>query len=138
MTDDMNFFFPELNNAEGGNIPVPPEAMRFLELRGEAVLDDLAPRARVYVEVTAFQKRPYIEVVMLDEDGAEVAAANVIEPMQRKHVFTLHLRGGKTEGRFRLRARMYYPSNAEDPTNLEGMTIIEADQAEAEFVFPAR
>lgn len=138
MTNDMGFFFPDLNPFEQGEAPVPPEAMRFLELRGEAVLDDLAPRARIYVEVTAFQKRPYIEVVLLDEDGAEVATASVIEPMQRKHVFTLHLRGGKTEGVFTLKARMYYPSNAEDPTHTEGMTIIEADQAEAKFVVPAR
>ncbi|GAB4502057.1 MAG: hypothetical protein Fur0035_16030 [Anaerolineales bacterium] len=133
-----DFFFPNLDPAEDGTVPVPPEAMRFLELRGEAVLDDLAPRARVYVEVSAFQKRPYIEVVMLDEDGVEVAAANVIEPMQRKHVFTLHLRGGRKSGIFTLKARMYYPSNAEDPTHTEGMTILEADQAEAQFVFPAR
>ena len=138
MTDNMNFFFPELNNAEDGVVPLLPAAMRFLELRGEPVLDDNPLRARVYVEVTPFQKRPYIEVILLDEDGAEVATASVIEPMQRKHVFTLHLRGGKMTGVFHMRARMYYPSNAEDPTNLAGMTILEADQAEAEFVVPAR
>lgn len=138
MTDEMNFFFPELNNAEDGVVPLPPAAMRFLELRGEAVLDDNPLRARVYVEVTPFQKRPYIEVVLLDEDGQEVATASVIEPMQRKHVFTLHLRGGKTSGVFQLRARMYYPSNSADPTNLAGLTTLEADQAEAEFVVAAR
>jgi len=133
-----DFFFPELNAAEDGAAPVPPEAMRFLELRGEPVLDDLPPRVRVYVEVTAFQKRPYIEVVLLDEDGTESAFANVVEPMQRKHVFTLHLRGPRKDGWFTLKARMYYPSNTENPTQTEGMTILEADQAEARFVFPAR
>lgn len=134
-----DFFFPELNPPEDGDAaPLPPEAMRFLELRGEPVLDDLAPRARVYVEVTAFQKRPYIEVVLLDEDGNEAAFANIVEPMQAKHVFTLHFRSPKKYGRFTLKARMYYPSNAEDPTNTAGMTILEADQAEAQFDVPAR
>lgn len=115
-------------------MPLPPEEMRFLELRAEPVLDDGPLRARVYVEVTLFQKRPFIEVVLTGEQGQEIATASVIEPLQRKNVFTMHIRGPQQSGCFSLRARMYYPSNSDDPTNQENLTTIESDRAEAEFV----
>jgi hypothetical protein len=110
MTDDLNmdFFFPELS-ADGQNVPVPPEAMRFVELRAEPVIDEGPLRARVYVEVTPFQQRPYIEVTLSGADGEEIASASVIEPMSRKNVFTLHLRGPQQTGTFHLGARLYYP-----------------------------
>jgi hypothetical protein len=120
MSNDF-FFFPELNPAEQGIVPVPPEEMRFLELRAEPVIDDGPLRLRVYVEVTAFQKRPYIEVALLDANGDELASASVIEPMQRKNVFTMHIRSGQKSGKFSLHARMYYPEGPE------------SDQAHSEF-----
>lgn len=134
MNDDLNmeFFFPELSENDG-NIPVPPGEMRFIELRAEPVIDDGPLRARVYVEVTPFQKRPFIEVVLTGENGQEIATASVIEPLQRKNVFTMHIRGEQQKGTFNLYARMYYPSNTENPTDQENLTILEADQAQAEF-----
>jgi hypothetical protein len=115
MTEDMDFFFPELS--EGGqNIPVPPEEMRFTELRAEPVLDDGPLRTRVYVEVTTFQQRPYIEVTLLGSDGDEIASASVIEPMNRKNVFTLHIRSAQQSGKFRLSARLYYPEKPDSDT----------------------
>ncbi len=110
---NMDFFFPELNPAEEGTIPLPPEAMRFLELRAEPVLDEGPLRTRVYVEVTAFQQRPYMEVTLRGQDGTEIATVSVIEPMQRKNVFTLHIRGAQKSGKFHLAARMYYPEGPE-------------------------
>ena len=134
MSDDLNmdFFFPELSE-NGENIPVPPAEMRFLELRAEPVIDDGPLRIRVYVEVTPFQKRPFIEVILTGEKGQEIATASVIEPLQRKNVFTMHIRGQQQRGKFNLYARMYYPSNTENPTDQENMTILEADQARTEF-----
>lgn len=130
---NMDFFFPELSE-NGDNLPLPPEEMRFLELRADPVLDDGPLRARVYVEVTPFQKRPFIEVVLTGEQGQEIATANVIEPLQRKNVFTMHIRDAQQRGTFYLRARLYYPSNSEDPSNTENLTIVESDQAEAQFL----
>jgi hypothetical protein len=135
MNNDMNmdFFFPELSGG-GNGLPLPPDEMRFLEFRAEPVLDDGPLRARVYVEVTPFQKRPFIEVVLTGEQDQEIATASVIEPLQRKNVFTMHIRDPQQSGRFFLRARMYYPSNSDDPTNRENLTTIESDRAESEFV----
>jgi len=116
MTDDMSFFFPELNPAENGVVPVPPEEMRFTELRAEPVLDEGPLRTRVYVEVTAFQQRPYIEVNLNGSNGEEIASASVIEPMSRKNVFTLHIRSPQQSGKFHLSARLYYPDKPDSDT----------------------
>jgi hypothetical protein len=115
MTDNMDFFFPELSE-DGQNIPLPPEEMRFTELRAEPVLDDGPLRTRVYVEVTTFQQRPYIEVNLFGSDGDEIASASVIEPMSRKNVFTLHIRSAQQSGKFRLNARLYYPEKPDSDT----------------------
>lgn len=123
---DMSFFFPELEPAEEGVVPQPPEKMRFTELRAEPVIDDGPLRLRVYLEVTAFQQRPYIEVTLCNAEGDEIATASVIEPMSRKNVFTLHVRGPQQRGKFSLHARMYYPDGPE-PDQASSEFEIEAD-----------
>lgn len=112
---NMDFFFPELSD-DGGNIPVPPEEMRFLELRAEPVHDDGPLRMRVYIEVTPFRQRPHIDLILTGADGAEIASVNIVEPMQRKNVITMHLRGGQKSGQFTLCARLYYPEGPEADT----------------------
>ncbi len=109
MSDDLAMFFPELNPADAGNIPLPPNEMRFKEVKVEPVLDHGPLRLRVYIETTAFQQRPYIEVTLFNGAGDEIASASVIEPMQRKNVFTMHLRGEQKNGKFSLQARLFYP-----------------------------
>lgn len=116
MSDDLEHFFPELNPAEEGIIPLPPEDMRILELKAEPVQDNGPTRLptgglrlRVYVEVTAFQQRPYLEVTLNGADGHEIASVSIIEPMQRKNVFTMHVRGPQQTGKFVLSARLFYP-----------------------------
>ncbi len=116
MSDDLEFFFPELNPAESGVVPVPPQEMRFIELKVEPVLDNGPVRLRVYVEVTAFQQRPYMEVALCDAQGDEIASASVIEPMQRKNVFTMHVRGSQQTGKFSLQARLFYPDYPDSDT----------------------
>ena len=109
MSDDLEFFFPELNPAEAGNVPVPPEEMRFQEVKVEPVQDTGPLRLRVYVETTAFLQRPYLEVTLFDSHGQEITSASIIEPMQRKNVFTMHVRGAQQGGKFSLEARLFYP-----------------------------
>lgn len=114
--NDQEFFFPELNPAEDGVVPLPPEAMRILELKAEPVQDNGPVRLRVYIEVTAFQQRPYLEVTLHDAEDREIASANIIEPMQRKNVFTMHVRGPQQSGKFSLAARLFYPEQADSDT----------------------
>jgi hypothetical protein len=117
MSDDLEFFFPELNPAEAGNVPVPPEEMRFKEVKVEPVLDEGPLRLRVYVETTAFLQRPYLEMTLYDGHGQEIASASIIEPMQRKNVFTMHVRGAQQSGKFSLEARLFYPEKPDSDTS---------------------
>jgi len=116
MSDDLEMFFPELLPENPGNIPVPPGEMRFKEVRVEPVLDNGPARLRVYLVTTAFTQRPYMEVTLFDQDDNEIASASVIEPMQVKNVFTMHLRGGQQSGKFHLLARLFYPEQPDSDT----------------------
>lgn len=116
MPDDLEFFFPELNPAEDGVIPLPPEDMRILELKAEPVQDNGPVRLRVYIEMTAFQQRPYLEVTLHNAEGEEIASVSIIEPMQRKDVFTMHVRGPQQAGKFSLSARLFYPEKPDSDT----------------------
>lgn len=116
MPDDLEFFFPELNPAEDGVIPLPPDDMRILELKAEPVQDNGPVRLRVYIEMTAFQQRPYLEVTLHNAQGQEIASVSIIEPMQRKDVFTMHVRGPQQAGKFSLSARLFYPEKPDSDT----------------------
>ena len=116
MSDDLEQFFPELLPAGSGAIPVPPEDMRFVDLKVEPVLDDGPVRLRVYMETTAFQQRPYMEVTLYNSRADEIASVSIIEPIQRKNVFTMHLRGGQQSGKFSLQARLCYPDQPDSDT----------------------
>ncbi len=116
MSDDLELFFPELNPAEAGIVPVPPEEMRFIEVKVEPVLDNGPVRMRVYIETAAFQQRPYIELTLFNNLREEITSASIIEPMQRKNVITMHLRGGQQNGKFHLHARLFYPEKPDSDT----------------------
>lgn len=109
MSDDFEFFFPDLDPADSGNIPLPPNEVRFKEVKVEPVLDGGPVRVRIYTETTAFQKRPNMEVELFTQEGYEVASTSIIEAMQRKNVFTMHLRGAQQGEKYRLHIRLLYP-----------------------------
>jgi len=97
----MDFFLPEdnLNRAV-------PEETHITTLSAEPWPDGY--RLRVNIEITPFQKRPYIEVTLNDADGEEVASTNIVEPLSWKLEFTMHIRGDLNNP-YTLNARLYYP-----------------------------
>lgn len=97
----MDFFFPEDNLQRA-----TPAETRITSLTAEPYPD--GQRVRVDIEITPFQTRPYIEVMLTDANGDEVAAASIVEPMTWKLEFTMHLRGA-TAGPFTLEAKLFYP-----------------------------
>jgi hypothetical protein len=68
---------------------------------------------RVNLEVTPFQQRPYIEVILNDSNGDEAASTSIVEPMSWKLEFTMHIRG-ELKNPYSINARLYYP---EGPSN---------------------
>ena len=103
---NMDFFFPEDNLQR-----MTPEETRITSLSAEPYPDGY--RLRVNIEVTPYQKRPYIEVTLADSDGNQVASSSIIEPMSWKMEFTMHIRG-ELKNPYTLEAKLYYPDG---PTN---------------------
>jgi hypothetical protein len=102
----MDFFLPEDNLTRA-----VPEETRISALSAQPYSDGY--RLRVNMEITPFQKRPYVEVFLHDANGDEVASTNIVEPMSWKLEFTMHIRG-EINNPFALSARLYYPDG---PTN---------------------
>lgn len=102
----MDFFFPEDNLTRA-----VPEETKILSLSAETYPD--GRRLRVNIEVTPFQKRPYIEILLNNANGDEVASTSIVEPLSWKLEFTMHVRGEITNP-YTLNAKLYYP---EGPTN---------------------
>jgi len=97
----MDFFFPEDNLNR-----MTPEETHITGLNAEPYPDGY--RLRVNIEMTPFQKRPYVEVVLSDADGNEVASSSIVEPLSWKLEFTMHIRG-ELNNPYTLEARLFYP-----------------------------
>jgi len=97
----MEFFFPEdnLNRAT-------PEETYITSLVAEPYPDGY--RLHVNIEITPFQQRPHLEVILNNGDGDEVASTSVVEPMSWKIEFTMHIRG-KLKNPYTLDAKLFYP-----------------------------
>lgn len=97
----MDFFLPEdhLQRAT-------PEETRITSLTAEPYPDGY--RLRVDIEMTPFQTRPHLEVVLSDADHEEVAATSIVEPLSWKLEFTMHIRG-ELNNPYTLEAKLSYP-----------------------------
>ena len=107
----MDFFLPEdhLQRAV-------PEETRITSLTAEPYPDGY--RLRVNIEMTPFQKRPHLEVVLSDANLEEVASTSIVEPMGWKLEFTMHIRG-ELHNPYMLEARLFYPDGpAADPQSI--------------------
>ncbi|MBI4761867.1 MAG: hypothetical protein ACOYYF_15710 [Chloroflexota bacterium] len=98
----LDFFFPEdhLNNRTA------PEETRITSLAAEPYPD--GRRVRVNIEMTPFQIRPHLEIVLSNGNGEEVATASFVEPMNWKIEFTMHIRGDLLNP-YAIEARLFYP-----------------------------
>lgn len=101
----MDFFLPE-----DALQRMTPEETRITSLTAQPYPDGY--RLRVNIEMTPFQKRPHLEVVLNDADGEEVASSSIVEPMGWKIEFTMHIRG-ELNNPYTLEATLFYP---EGPT----------------------
>jgi len=97
----MDFFFPEDNLTRA-----TPEETRIKSLSAEPYPDGY--RAHVNIEVTPFQKRPHIEVILSDADGNEIGSTTIVEPMSWKMEFTMHIRG-ELNNPYTVEAKLFYP-----------------------------
>ncbi len=117
-------------------IPLPPEEVRIQVLRAEPWPDNR--RVRVVLEITPFQQRPNGTIVIRDAGGQEAAHISIIETIDPKMEFTLHLRKPDTTGSYIVTAVLFYEEN--DANQAEGTVTppgerrqVVVDQASAQF-----
>lgn len=103
---NMDFFFPEDNL-----LRMTPEETHITSLSAEPYPDGY--RLRVNIEITPFQKRPYIEVTLNDAEGDEVASSSIVEPLTWKLEFTMHIRG-ELKNPYTVEAKLFYPDGPAD------------------------
>ena len=97
----MDFFLPEDHLQR-----MTPEETHITSLTAQPYPDGY--RLRVNIEMTPFQKRPHLEVVLSDANHDEVASSSIVEPMGWKIEFTMHIRG-ELNNPYTLEAKLFYP-----------------------------
>lgn len=108
----MDIFF-----ADPDEVPVPPDEMRIRSLEAAPYPD--GRRVAVRFEISAFQQRPNIEVRIFNAHERIVADLSVVEAMENKMDFTMHLREPEPIGRYRLTMRLFYTNLDAYETNGE-------------------
>ena len=99
-----------------GNIPsfqpskdaLPPREVRFTGLSAEPWPD--GKRILVLVTTTPFQEPPNLQATIYNDAGNEVSTVHVIEFVEDRLAFTLHMRSiDKFDGVYTLTASLSYP-----------------------------
>lgn len=85
---------------------LPPEQVRITTLNVEPWPE--GHKVRVLMEITPFQKPPNIEAIIYDDDGNEITSAHIIENIDFRLVFTMHLRAKPPKPQLHLVARVHY------------------------------
>jgi hypothetical protein len=119
-------------------IPLPPEEVRIREVSAKPYPD--GRRVRVRVELDPFQKRPSLEVTILNALAESVAQARVIETMTRTLEMTLHLREAQGGGDYTLHCLLYYqeaPAPQTDEAPIEYPPAKVVDQRQVSFSLAA-
>ena len=97
----MDIFFNDPND-----IPLPPDQIEIRELSGTP--NHEGNRVLVKFEITPFQERPNLEAALLNQGGKQVATFSVVEAIDNKMDFTLHLREAETKGKYTLLLDVIY------------------------------
>jgi len=102
---DINFHDPS-------DIPLPPEEVHIRELRVEPL------PVRIFIEITPFQQKPNLEIKILTKSGREAASLSIIEAIDYKMQFTVHLKDANPSEDYTTTLEVYYfeaEESAHDP-----------------------
>ena len=112
----------DIEFSDPAEAPLPPDRVSFRDIEVEPYPD--AQRLLVRLSVTPFQVRPTIDLEVLDEQGARVAASSIVEATDATMSLTLHLKHPTPDSIYTLVARLLYEEQGE------------VDKGEAQFTFP--
>jgi hypothetical protein len=102
---DAFFIDPEVER-------VPPASVRVLNV--QSAPSPGGDRIRLSLELTPFQTRPNIELILMDPSGTICGSTSILEPMGWKMVLTLHNRLPTPQpGTYQLNISISYPDLGE-------------------------
>jgi hypothetical protein len=111
----------DISFQDPSDIPLPPDEVRIRELQVEPLPDNR--RIRISLHITPFQKRPNIEVVVINENDDESGSLSIIESIDPKMEFTVHLRDDIPGGQYKVLSQIYYYED--DQTREENTSQVE-------------
>lgn len=123
----MDLFFTNSND-----IPLPPDKVEIRQLTANPIED--GKRVIVEFELTPFQQRPNIEIVVLNENQKAVSSFSVVEAIENKMTFTLHLREANPQGSYQVMMQVFYtevPAADEESEELIKDILLENKQVVA-------
>jgi hypothetical protein len=97
----MDIFFNDPTD-----VPVPPDQVEIRKLTAEP--NEAGSRVLLKFEITPFQERPNIEISMRNQDGKETASLSVVEAIENKMDFTLHIKERDPRGHYSLSMEVFY------------------------------
>jgi len=86
---------------------LPPQEVRITHLTAEPWPD--GRRVRVSIEMTPFLERPNVEVRLIDCEQQEVSSLSIIESIDDRMTFTMHIRRQQILNPYTLTASIEYP-----------------------------
>jgi len=116
---------------------LPPEQVRLREVR--VTPSDDGRRARIYLEVDPFQKRPDLDLWLHSAAGEEVAQTSIIQTMARKMELTMHIRQPQPGGEYSLRVVLYatqLPAEPDPSQEMGGIQRQATDEKTIRFTLP--
>ncbi len=130
MMEDISLTNPD-------DIPRPPNEVEILSFHAQPYED--GTRVLISLTFTPFQQNPSADVHVFDQNGDQVANANIIETIVPETEITIHLRQQEPQGQYRVTAEAYYlqhelPEEETETVKKPEKTII--GHAETTFVIP--
>lgn len=124
----MDIFFQDPRE-----IPLPPDEVRIKDIKVHPTKD--GSRVKVTLEIDPFQKRPNLDLIILDQEGNIMANTSIIESIQQNMELTLHLKKSATGHEYTLKAVLFYyqePNRKNDSGNFPTEPYV-VDRAQESF-----
>ena len=113
----MDIFFTDPND-----VPLPPEEIKIRSLEARPYPD--RQRIAVRFEITPFLQRPNLELAIYNQEEREVSNLSVVEAIENRMTFVMHLKEAEPSGEYRLKMRVFY-------SDLESFELGERTSAKA-------
>lgn len=133
----MDIFFNNPNDP-----PVPPDEVRIRSLKAAPYEDHR--RVAVDFEITPFEEKPNIEIVVTNAEGRIAATFSVLEVIENRMSFTLHLREPDPIGEYTLKMLVFYTDLTaleDEETPIKNMLLDTKQvvtEAEVNFTIPPK